>query len=123
MVMPRPRQIPIPLEISTKINPRTGRPYSRQRQLQMAWKLMGLCILCGKPAFTGTHCLKHGKDNRANSHRKHAKDHEVVVPKNSIWKRVEARVAAEGPDTISKAREIYEEEKLRQHGGSGPDSA
>lgn len=37
----------------------TNLPVSRQRKYQLRKKRAGMCVLCGEPAVTAMHCLKH----------------------------------------------------------------
>ena len=42
----------------------THQPLTRQRKYQLRMRQQGRCTLCGKPAFTASHCLFHAIEAR-----------------------------------------------------------
>jgi len=38
---------------------------TRQRRWQIARKARGLCVICGRPAVTRTHCRRHNEMHKA----------------------------------------------------------
>ena len=46
-------------DLENQINPKTGKPYTRQYIWQKRMSKRGKCVLCGNPSIVGKYCLNH----------------------------------------------------------------
>lgn len=60
---------------------------SRQRKLQLVYKSLGLCVLCGQKAVTAMHCVKHAKDDNRRKYKKKTKR----IYRSIVWRHEQAR--------------------------------